>query len=174
MPFYDSKQDSELPLLSFYLLSIASYKDLREANKEHIKLEYFLAQTKKEISLDDRTTSNLLENISVNDAKNENSIINNIKLNMNNNSPTKIVVKNNQKDYDLNNNMKLPEFCLNDNKEKEFRSFNQSEKRLFYEISVKRNSIYKKKFNTVKLESFKIVDFFDKWKNAYLKLALKK
>ena len=37
-----------------------------------------------------------------------------------------------------------------------------------------RNTIGRKKYNTVKLASFKILDFFEKWKNAYLQLALKK
>ena len=50
---YVPTQDNELPLLSFYLLSIVHYKDLREANKEHINLEFFLNQTKNEITLDE-------------------------------------------------------------------------------------------------------------------------
>ena len=47
VPFYDSKIDIELPLLSYYLLSIANYNDLRIANQEHIKLEFFLKQIKQ-------------------------------------------------------------------------------------------------------------------------------
>ena len=172
VPFYDSKQDSELPLLCFYLLSIASYKDLREANKEHIKLEFFLSQAKNEISFDEGTT--VYDNMSVNDTKNDKSIINNIKLNITHNSPRSIIVHNTQKEYELKNEITLNETDKNDDNNKDTGNAHKSEKKLNYEIFESRNNVNRKKFNTVKLESIRLLDFFEKWKNAYLQLALKK
>jgi CTD small phosphatase-like protein 2 len=161
VPFYDSKQDNELPLLCFYLLSIASYKDLREANKEHIKLEFFLSQIKKEISLDEGTTIN--ENISLKDKTIENSI-----KKMSN----KNTANNNEKEY--NSDKKVNEFDANDIEIEDINYNNRSAKKLSYEL-IEGKSIYnRRKFNTVKLESYKIIDFFEKWKNAYLQRALKK
>ena len=61
----------------------------------------------------------------------------------------------------------------NNNKEKDNFIGNKSEKRILNLQAIK-NLEEKKKYNTVKVESLKFVDFFDKWKNAYLKLALKK
>ena len=161
VPFYDSKQDNELPLLCFYLLSIASYKDLREANKEHIKLEFILSQAKKDISLDEGTP--LHDNLSLNDNKNEKSKINN-------NSSKNI---NNNEKGESNNDIKLNETELNDDKQEEL-NYNRSAKKLCYEIIEAKNINNRRKFNTVKLESYKILDFFEKWKNAYLQRALKK
>ncbi len=171
VPFYDSKQDSELPLLSFYLLSIASYQDLREANKEHINLFYFLNETKKEMSFDEVTKK---DNISIKDNKNNNLIINNIKMNINENQ--KNIIFTNNKNYnrlnsDINNNQNLK--FKKEEKEKDM-NFNKSEKKLIIGSQRNRNNSCRKKFNTVKIESFRILDFFEKWKNAYLQLALKK
>ena len=179
VPFYDSKQDSELPLLSFYLLSISNYKDLREANKEHIKLEYFLSQSKNEISLEEGTIyENKISNDNNNDNNNNNSIINNIKISIGASSKkvnftrenkncinNKDIINDNNKEYDIKN----------DKKEKGSISIgNKSEKKIINGFHVNNKQNERKKFNTVKLESSKILDFFKKWKNAYLQLALKK
>ena len=53
-------------------------------------------------------------------------------------------------------------------------NYNRSAKRLSYELIDGKSIYYRRKFNTVKLESYKIIDFFEKWKNAYLQRALKK
>ena len=166
VPFYDSKQDNELPLLCFYLLSISNYKDLREANKEHIKLEYCLTQAKNELSLEEGT---ILDNNSVKD-NNNNEIISNIKINIDNNTPPPPKDKNMSNDENPNINIIFKTKTNYNYGDKDNENFNQSEKRLINEVE-KRNC---KRFNTVKLESFKLLDFFEKWKNAYLQLALKK
>ena len=169
VPFYDSKQDSELPLLCFYLLSIASYKDLREANKEHINLYYFLNQSKKEMSLDEVTME---DNNSINQSNN--LIINNLKMNINENKKNvKFSTNNdfNRINSEDNNNQNSK---FNEDNEKDIKNETKSEKKLIIGTKRNRNNIYRKKFNTVKLESSKIIDFFEKWKNAYLLLALKK
>ena len=48
VPYYDSKEDSELPILASYLENIFNYEDLREANKIHIKMHIFLDESIKE------------------------------------------------------------------------------------------------------------------------------
>ena len=169
VPFYDSKQDSELPLLCFYLLSIASYRDLREANKEHINLYYFLNQSKKEMSLDEVTME---DNNSINQSNN--LIINNLKMNINENKKNvKFSTNNdfNRINSEDNNNQNSK---FNEGNERDIKNETKSEKKLIIGTKRNRNNIYRKKFNTVKLESSKIIDFFEKWKNAYLLLALKK
>ena len=48
VPYYDSKEDSELIILSKYLLFIADSNDLRKCNIEHICMESFLLQAQRE------------------------------------------------------------------------------------------------------------------------------
>ena len=148
VPFYDSTQDNELPLLSFYLLSIANYKDLREANKEHINLEFFLNQTKSENTLDEEI---IYQNIYINEN-------NKSKINSNKSSPkNKFIINDDKNDRKMGINI-----------------VNKSEKKLIKRTKESRNNVRRKKYNTVKLASFQILDFFEKWKKAYLQLALKK
>ena len=160
VPFYDSKQDSELPLLCFYLLLIASYKDLRDANKEHIKLEYFLSQNKNDISSIEKET--MIKEICEKDKETNN---NSLDIEKKSEKNTRIIKFSNVENTDIKKN--------NNNKEKDNFIGNKSEKRILNLQAIK-NLEEKKKYNTVKVESLKFVDFFDKWKNAYLKLALKK
>ena len=47
IPFFDSKEDVELKMLSFYLVSISSNYDLREALKRDMKLDDYLEEAKK-------------------------------------------------------------------------------------------------------------------------------
>ena len=47
VPYYDSEEDNELSILGYYLLSIYNYDDLREANKIHIRIDYYLEEAKK-------------------------------------------------------------------------------------------------------------------------------
>lgn len=49
MPYYDSKEDNELIILAYYLLTIYKYDDLRLANKEHIKLDLYVSQAKEDL-----------------------------------------------------------------------------------------------------------------------------
>ena len=163
VPFYDSKQDNELPLLCFYLLSISNYKDLREANKEHIKLEYCLTQAKTELSLEEGT---IIDNNSVKENNNNNDIKTN-----NNIPPSKNIIISKDENTNIKTIFKTKTLFNYYDKEKDNCNYNQTEKSLINEEYEKRNS---KRFNTVKLESFQLLDFFEKWKNAYLQLALKK
>ena len=47
IPFYDSKEDVELKILSYYLVSVSSNYDLREALKRDMKLNDYLEKEKK-------------------------------------------------------------------------------------------------------------------------------
>ena len=72
VPYYDSEEDSELQILGFYLLSIYDYDDLREANKIHIRISYYLEKARKdreeeEYEDDIDTISEEEENIQRND-----------------------------------------------------------------------------------------------------------
>jgi hypothetical protein len=166
VPFYDSNQDSELPLLSFYLLSIVSYKDLREVNKEHIRLEYYLSQFKKEISQEEIT---ILERKIGNDINNNKSSKNASVKNIDSNDA-------NENKNEMNNDINkiIGQFDFHCNKNNDDNVGNKSEKKIIIGFRRIKSEYEKKKFNTVKLESSKILGFFEKWKNAYLQLALKK
>ena len=48
VPYYDSEEDGELTILGYYLISICDYNDLREANKEHIRIGFYLDKAKKQ------------------------------------------------------------------------------------------------------------------------------
>ena len=145
VPFYDSQIDIELPLLSYYLLSIANYNDLRIANQEHIKLEFFLKQI-KQIKCQE------IESIST----------------KKNYSPIEFVEEkgNNIKN---NNNKNNKEKCLSKSKNE-----NKSEKKVFHFSNFNRVFPELKRLNTIDNDSNKNIDFFEKWKYAYLKLSSKK
>ena len=48
VPYYDADEDGELGILAYYLLSIYNYDDLRNANKTHIRIEFYLDEDRKE------------------------------------------------------------------------------------------------------------------------------
>ncbi len=86
VPYYDSEEDSELSILGYYLLSIYNYDDLREANKIHIRIDYYLEEAKKEMEEEEEedeeeedNEDNCLNN------KNENNIISSVKTEENDN-----------------------------------------------------------------------------------------
>ena len=132
VPYYDSVEDSELIILSKYLLFIADCDDLRECNKEHINMESFLEQAKKEKMEEGLSNSSNEEeedekeeesNVEIVDVvNNENKEINidNITLNDNDKSNNKLIfinsIDNNvNNDNKLKNNQIKCERCNNDN-----------------------------------------------------------
>ena len=46
VPYIEQKEDSQLLMLAYYLLSIAKYDDLTQENKKHINIEHFILQVK--------------------------------------------------------------------------------------------------------------------------------
>ena len=134
VPYYNSVEDSELIILSKYLLFIADCNDLRECNKEHINMEIFLEQARKEkmkknsdnnSSSEEEEEQEELEELNVeiidvnnNECKELN--INNLDLNDNEKSNNKLIFINSI-DNNINNDNKLKnnqikcERCDNDN-----------------------------------------------------------
>lgn len=47
VPYYDSETDVELVFLAYYLNSILSYDDLRKANQQFVKMDYYRTQAVK-------------------------------------------------------------------------------------------------------------------------------
>ena len=47
VPFIEQKDDTQLLMLAYYLVSIASFDDLTQENKKHINIEHFLLMAKK-------------------------------------------------------------------------------------------------------------------------------
>ena len=56
VPYYESENDNELIILAYYLKRISSYDDLRQANKEHIKLDELVEKAKEEEDTSDEDT----------------------------------------------------------------------------------------------------------------------
>ena len=46
VPYIEQKEDSQLLMLAYYLVSIANYDDLTEENKKHINIEHFISEVK--------------------------------------------------------------------------------------------------------------------------------
>ena len=47
VPFIEQKDDTQLLMLAYYLVSISSFDDLTQENKKHINIEHFLSMAKK-------------------------------------------------------------------------------------------------------------------------------
>ena len=60
IPYYDSKEDAELMLLSYYLLSISSNNDLRIALKRDMELDYYFEEARKKNNENENNISNNL------------------------------------------------------------------------------------------------------------------
>ena len=65
IPYYDSKEDVELKLLSYYLLSISSNNDLRIALKRDMELDYYFQEARKK---NNENENNITNNI-INDSQ---------------------------------------------------------------------------------------------------------
>ena len=134
VPYYNSKEDSELIFLSKYLLYIADFDDLRECNKEFINIESFLEQAKKEKNKESLESSDSVsdsdndENNNDNNNENENNN-NNVKVNVidldNDNKDNYINIKN----ININNILKenINEENKNDKKDDDKIIFNKKE-----------------------------------------------
>ena len=77
VPYYDSEEDSELIMLSYYLLSIYESDDLRDANIKHLKLNWFFSQACEDLNNGyDESDSSLVES-SQGDSNEDNDNTNN-------------------------------------------------------------------------------------------------
>ena len=87
VPYIEQKEDSQLLMLAYYLVSIANFDDLTEENKKHINIEHFILQVKNleneeeendEEDVDDNTESKNDNNETNNNENNDNSVKENI------------------------------------------------------------------------------------------------
>ena len=86
VPYYDSEEDSELIMLSYYLLSIYESDDLRDANIKHLTLTWFFSQACEDLNNGyDESDSSLVES-SRGDSEEDNDSNNNNNNNINNNN----------------------------------------------------------------------------------------
>ena len=120
-------------------MSIADYNDLRIANQEHIKLEFFLKQIKSEEIESIATKKNLS------------------------------IIELKEKEKNCKNNDINEKNVIKDDK-----NVNNSEKKVFHISNFNRIYPEIKRLNSIKNQSYKHINFFEKWKNAYLKLSSKK
>ena len=103
VPFVEQKDDTQLLMLAYYLLSIASFDDLTIENKKHINIEHFLLMAKKlaeeeeleEEENDKEEDNNKSKNIGNNDKEKENK---NENINIENNG-----IKNEESQKEIDN-----------------------------------------------------------------------
>ena len=130
VPYIDQKEDSQLLMLAYYLVSIANFNDLTEENKKHINIEHFIEEVK---NMDDEE-----ENENEEETKDNTKIICEEKN-------EKINIKENQEK--LNQDNIINKSKIEDNNKID-KNYKQEEKK---EIeSVKKNN--SKKINSIKSE----------------------
>ena len=107
VPFIEQKDDTQLLMLAYYLVSIANYDDLTQENKKHINIEHYLLMAKKlseeESEEDDDENENIEEKndivednnkSNIKDINKENENKNNVTINNNNLSKEKSNLEN--------------------------------------------------------------------------------
>ena len=108
VPFIEQKDDTQLLMLAYYLLSIASFDDLTQENKKHINIEHYLLMAKK---LSNEESENNIEEDNNYDNKNINN--KEKEININDNKENK-----NNKDNNIVNHEEIKNENLNDIKNK--------------------------------------------------------
>ncbi len=98
VPYIEQKEDSQLLMLAYYLVSIANFDDLTEENKKHINIEHFIQEVKN------------LENEEEEEEEDEGE--------ENNNAEEKNKEKNNDNNDNIIKENKNEDNNSNDNKEK--------------------------------------------------------
>jgi len=109
VPYIEQKEDSQLIMLAYYLLSISHYDDLIAENKKHVNIEHFLLQVKnledeeeeeiEEEEIKDDNNNNKNEEEKNND-NNEETKDNNKNLNEDKTENNDKVVENKEENYD--------------------------------------------------------------------------
>ena len=153
VPYYDADEDGELGILAYYLLSIYNYDDLRNANKTHIRIEFYLDEARKERN-NFENESSYEEEDEVNDMdinvlnsdnnENENNKNQDIKSenNNNNNNNNDNNNKNNNENEDKNNKinaLKKVSFATNTISKNDFT--NNENKQNFKKKFIKYNTL---------------------------------
>ena len=102
VPYIEQKEDSQLLMLAYYLVSIANFDDLTEENKKHINIEHFIAEVKN--LEDEEEEEDNDENNGVSDGKNIDNNINKDEQNSNNQDNYPINETKNKGDNDNDDN----------------------------------------------------------------------
>ena len=159
VPYIEQKEDSQLLMLAYYLVSIANFDDLTEENKKHINIEHFIQQVKilenEEDEEEDEEEEGEENNNKITEEENKE------KNQENNDNKTN---ENKNVDSNSNNNKdKLDDSSMDDSNTKELRkqssfgskkngkklSCRRSEKALKIANDMKKNmnDVYKKNYN---------------------------
>ena len=152
VPFIEQKDDTQLLMLAYYLVSIANFDDLTKENKKHINIEHFVSQVKSEEEEEEEEENNdeANTNININNEveKKENISNNNNEKNIPNNCNI-----NDEKEKDRkNNNIAQVKIQIKKegslDKKKKF-TYRKSQKALEIANDMKKNmnDVYNKKFN---------------------------
>ena len=155
VPYIEQKEDSQLIMLAYYLLSIANFDNLPEENKKHINIEHFILQVKNlENDEEEENIENEGEENKENEGEEKNkeeSDKNNIIIvdekcdenNSNNNSD-----KENNGDKNISRQQTQKQISI-DSKKKKKLSCRRSEKVLKIANDMKKNmsDVYKKNYN---------------------------
>ena len=148
VPYIDQKEDSQLMMLAYYLLSIANFDDLTEENKKHINIEHFISEVKnienEEDELEIESNNNREEKSDKINEKTTNNITNKSKKEYNNENSDTI--------NDKKNDFKIKkQNSIESNFKKESKKTNslKSEKALKIANDMKQNmaDIYNQKYN---------------------------
>ena len=169
VPYYDADEDGELEILAYYLLSIYNYDDLRDANKKHIRIEFYLDEARKErenfenesSSEEEEEEKKELDNSLLNSNNNENKNdkkeeikIENNENNNNENDKSNNKVNSTKKLSFVNNAVPKNDNTNNDNKQnfkKKFMKYNTL-RDIHITNGYKRNNNTRKKTNIIGLD----------------------
>ena len=168
VPYYDSEEDTELTILGYYLLSIYNYDDLREANKIHIRIDYYLEEAKKDMEEDEEEEEISEEDdndilIQIPDKKDLNNIILlqdiNLKEKNNNNEEEQTILFKNNSSKNLKKNETINDEIRNDINRTFTFKMNKKNSNLYGGMSPARKNPKRKRTNNEGL------NIFDVWNN---------
>ena len=140
--YIEQKEDSQLLMLAYYLLSIANFDDLTKENKKHINIEHFILEVKnlenEEEAEEDEAEYNENKNIDKsisNKSNNKDNDIKNETKNLDNN------IENSEKEKkDDKNEIQIEKTKINENKKKDKKYIcRKSEKALKIVNDIKQN-----------------------------------
>ena len=95
LPYYDCNKDNELVCLAYYLIAIFDYNDLREANKLHVKLDYYKDYVFEKLNNENEECDNC-DSVNVVTFKNNNFSVNYL------NTDSNINIQNDYNDDNIN------------------------------------------------------------------------
>ena len=154
VPYYDADEDGELEILAYYLLSISHYDDLRNANKKHIRIEFYLDEARKEREYLENDYENESSSYEEEEEKKDvnNSLLESNNKEIENNKNEKIKIENNKNNNNENYNNEN-----NNNENNNNESNNDNNKvNVINKVSFNNNSIPKKENpNTDNKQNFK-------------------